>query len=75
MLAAIFTTIRGSAAWRRGWRPDAVLLLALMPFLLLWIVNALGFTAAGQVIHIRYGLIAHATGLGIVWYPTLRSLL
>jgi hypothetical protein len=75
MLATLFTAFAGTAAWSRGWRPNAVLLLTLMPFLLLWIVNALAFTAAGQVIHIRYGLIAQATALGIVWYPTLRSLL
>lgn len=75
MLATIVTAIEGTIAWRRGWRPDAVLLLSLMPFLLLWIVNALGFAAAGQSIHIRYGLIAHVTTLGIVWYPALRSLL
>ncbi|HKI84177.1 MAG TPA: hypothetical protein VKA63_07570 [Candidatus Krumholzibacteria bacterium] len=75
MVATVLTLTRGVVAWRSGARPDAKFLLALTPFLLLWIVNAMAFTAAGQVIHIRYGLIAHATALGMVWYPALASLL
>jgi len=74
LVAAVFSVARMRRALKRGAKPDSTTVLSLSPLLLLWLVNAAAFTAAGELVHIRYGLVAHATTLGLIWFPVLLQL-